>query len=380
MEPAEIVENFLKRRQRADLLMELGRYREALVELNSHLGSYPDDYYALCQAASCHYEVGEYQTAYDATKKAVSGAPEEEWAYRLQSLIFAASGDKRRALEAAEQCIKCSPDSVFALHALANAQIGTWRLDEAEKTADRIRELAPGEAATYDAAGFVALNKEDYQKAEEYYLEALKLDPESVSSLNNLGVVYLEYANSGKGKHYRKKSAEMFERAVRAQPTFVSGQENLRIANKAAKAGIPIGTIFLACWLSSSLMNVGRRGAGLVPEFVESLTLLSPYSHNHLLFGLNLLSLLLLFAVTAFAIKYWLSKDRTGMVRPFKRTGPWMLTALVAIVPFGFYVIFLIFLDVEASAFSYLALIVLFVATVYALLQAIIRFQLRDID
>lgn len=380
MEPAEIAENFFKRRQRAELLIEIGRYRDALGELNAHLALYPDDYYSLCQTAFCHYELGEHQSAYDVTKKAVSEAPEEEWAYRLQSLIFAASGDKRRALEAAEKSVKCAPDFVYALHALVNAQIGTWKLDDAEKTAARMFEVAPDHAVTYDAAGFVALNNEDYQKAEEHYLEALKLDPESVSALNNLGVVYMEYVNAGKGKHYRKKSAEMFERAVRAQPTFVRGQENLKIANTAAKAGIPIAAICLACWLTSTLANLGRHSAGLAPDIFQSLTLLSPYNHNYLLFGLNLLSLVMLVAMTAFAIKYYFSKDRERLIRPFRRTGPWVLTALGTLIPFVFYIIFLTFLDIEASAFSYLALILLFAACFYAFLQAILRFELRKTE
>lgn len=380
MDPAEIAENFFKRRQRTELLIEIGRYREALGELNAHLGTHPDDYFSLCQAAFCHYQLGEYQSAYDVTKKAVAAAPEEEWAYRLQSLIFAATGDKRRALEAAERCVKCAPDFVYSLHALANAQIGTWRLDDAQETVARMFEVAPDDAVTYDAAGFLALNKEDYQKAEEHYLEALRLDPESVSALNNLGVVYIEYANSGKGRRYRKQAAEMFARAVRSQPTFVSGQENLKMANTAAKAGIPIGMIFVACWLTNSLLNLGRHSAGLAPDIVQSLTLLSPYSHNYLLFGLNLVSLILLLAVTGFAVKYFFSKDRERMIRPFRKTKFWAFTALGMLIPLGFYVILLILMDIEASAFSYLALILIFLAAFYAFLQAIIRFQLQETE
>jgi hypothetical protein len=75
MEPEEIAENFFKRKQRAELLIEVGRFREALAELNADLARNPDDYYSLCQSAYCHHQLGEHQAAYDLSKKAVALEP-----------------------------------------------------------------------------------------------------------------------------------------------------------------------------------------------------------------------------------------------------------------------------------------------------------------
>src|SRR5580765_5733831 len=93
----EIVQNYFKHLERAQLLMEVSRWREALHEYNLHLANYPGNYHALCQTALCHFELKEYQLALDATKLAIETDPEEEWAYRLRSSIFSANGEHKRA-------------------------------------------------------------------------------------------------------------------------------------------------------------------------------------------------------------------------------------------------------------------------------------------
>ncbi len=245
MEPEEIAQNFFKQLQRADRLMEVDRWREALHELNQHLANSPDDYYGLCQTALCYYELKEYQLAYDASKKAIEADPDGEWGYRLQSSIFTANGERKRSLDAAKMCIEKEPASPYAIQCLFWAQANYGALDEAEVTLRSLLESMPGTAGAHEAAGFLALERKKFDDAEKYYLEALKLDPESVNALNNLGVVYLGIAESGKGLHYKQKSVEMFERAVKVQPTFKLAQQNISAATNALKFGTPVGLVFL---------------------------------------------------------------------------------------------------------------------------------------
>src|SRR4051794_18674570 len=100
MEPAEIAENYFKSLERAQLLIEVGRWREAIHEYNLHLASFPESYQAQCNIALCYLSLKEFQSAYDATKKAIEIDPEEEWAYRLQSAIFLENGEPQRGLDA----------------------------------------------------------------------------------------------------------------------------------------------------------------------------------------------------------------------------------------------------------------------------------------
>jgi tetratricopeptide (TPR) repeat protein len=245
METDEIAENFFKTLQRAELLMEVDRYREAIHEINTHLALYPDSYPGLCNTALCHLHLNEFQSAYDQTKKAIASYPEGEWAYRLQSIIFLKNGEPKRALDAAKLCVEKAPEDPSSISALFWAQAECGLLDEADVSLATLLELSPGTSGTYEAAGYLALKREKYLEAESHYLEALKLDPESVNALNNLGVAYLELAKAGKGKHYQKKSIEMFERAVQVQPTFKMGQANISHAHDALKVGAPVGLFFL---------------------------------------------------------------------------------------------------------------------------------------
>lgn len=380
MDPAVVAQNFFKYKQRADLLIEVGRYREALKELAADLAAYPGGYSSLCQSAFCHLQLGEFQRAYDLTKEALAADPEGEWAHRLQSLVFTATGDNKRACEAAQRAVQAAPNFIPSLHTLAYSLVGVWRPDEAEEVAVKMLKIAPDSVDAYDAAGYIALKKEEYETAEKYYLAALKLDPESVPALNNLGVIYLHYSETGKGKEYRKRSAEMFERAVKTQPTFETGQENLAMAlGPVAKAGAPIGLILAVCWGANALKNLTRGGIEFGPDILQSLTLLSPYSSSYVVLGLNIFSLVAGVAILVFAIRYFFSKDRVGMMAPFRRSGTWLVLGLATFFPLAFYIVFLILLGSDASAFSYLAMILLFIITMYAIMKSILYFQLRDI-
>lgn len=381
MQPGDIAANYFNRKQRAEMLIEVDRFSEALDELQADLAEHPDDYYSLCQSSYCHLNLGEYQTAYDLSKKAVEASPDGEWAHRLQSSIYAATGDNIRAYEAAVRSVNASPWSLPCLETLMFAQIGLWRLDEADETLSKMFEAAPNEEISQNAAGYLFLKKEDLAKAEEHYLAALKLNPESLSALNNLGVIYLEYAETGKGKAYRKKSEEMFERAVRAQPTFKDGQENLALARKSiAKAGIPIASILILCWAVNFLGNMGRQAGTLLPEVMNGLTILNPYSVNKSIFGLNLLFIAYAVLVTIFAVRYFFSSDRAAMIEPFTKLWTWAALAIGTVIPSIFYLIFFFLIETEANSFAVIALIVLFAASLYASLKSLLYCQLRNTD
>lgn len=381
MNPQDVVQNYFVHKQKAELLMEVGRYREALKELEEDLRARPDDHYSLCLATNCHFELGQYQTAYEISKKAVAAAPDSEWGHRLQSLLFAATGDNRKAHDSALKSVELEPNSLFALQTLFFAQIGVWKLDEAEKTVAKILEISPDSEVAQNAAGYLALKKEDYSKAELYYEAVLRINPENSGALNNLGVIYLEYANRGKGNQFRKRSAEMFERSVKLQPTFIDGQENLKIATSSvAKAGIPITAILLLCGGINLVSTLVKNTAGHAPEFFRGLTVLNPYSPNYLIFGLNILLIGYTLIVVAFAVRYFFSKDRAALVAPFSHVSTWIVIAIGTTIPAIFYLVFLVFLDIEANAFAFIGLLIFFGLALYANLQGLLRFNLRQSD
>ncbi len=225
----EVETNYLKR---AEFLVELSRWREALNELNAYLSYLPSDYFALCHTARCHYELDELKTALEFSKKAIASEPELEWAYRLQSLIFRASGNNSKALEFAEICIQKTPFEILSLQTLAMAQIDKFLLADAKKTSEIMLEIAPESAATHDVCGYLALKNEDWLAAEKHYKLSLQIDPNSHVSLYNLGHIYLSRSkirwNLYKSFKFYFKAIECFETSVKINPVFKPAQENLK--------------------------------------------------------------------------------------------------------------------------------------------------------
>jgi len=296
MNPEEVSEEYFKYLERAQFLMDVGRWREALHELRQHLSAYPDSYDGYCQSAICHLQLKEFQRAFDLTKKAIELAPEGEWAYRVQSIVFSENGESKRALEAARLAAERAPYFPPSFSCLFWAQANSGYYDEAEETLKLLLELAPDSAETHEAAGYLALQRKDNTSAEKHYVEALKIDPESVNAMNNLGVVYLNLAQSGKGHHFQKRSVEMFERAVRQQPTFKLGQENISHASSAFKFGAPAG-IGILLWLG---LQVFGRGMSWLFEDRSTLFVLTPVTSSYLLTAANFLFLFFMFAATLY--------------------------------------------------------------------------------
>ena len=212
-------------RRKAALLIDLERWEQALESLALLLSDDPDDYDAHCQKAICHYELGQYQAGYDATKSAIKISPECEWAYRLQSVIFAANGEYRRALNAAVLGAAIAPDLFEAQIALfyAQAKLGLHRA--ARDTLKIVLRQGPDSARAHLAVCELALREKQLERAETAALNALKLDPQSAKAHSDLGVVYLNMVNFDRGEQYREMSVEMFNRALKIQPTLEFAKE-----------------------------------------------------------------------------------------------------------------------------------------------------------
>lgn len=309
MKPEEIATEYSKHLQRAELLMDVSRWREALNELRQHLAEYPDSYEGYCQSAACHLHLKEYQKGFDLTKKAIELDPQCEWAFRLQSMNFTENGETKRSLDAAKRCVEIAPYLPTSWACLFWAQVNYGSFDQADESLERLFILAPDSAETHEAAGYLALSRKNDLEAEKHFLEALKIDPESVNALNNLGVVYLNLAQSGKGHQYHDMSVEMFERAVRQQPTFEMGQKNISIASNALRIGAPIG-FGLLLWIGLQLF--GRWFSWMLDDRTSPFTL-SPVTSSYILTTANFLFLFFMLIATAYFAGLYVHRFRSAL-------------------------------------------------------------------
>jgi len=367
----EIVQKYfkhIKHIERAQLLMEVERWREALHEFNLSLAENPDEYHALCQSAVCYLRLLELQNAINLTKRAIEVSPEDEWAYRLQSLVLTENGENERALSVAKIAAEKAPYSSDALLVLFWAQVNYGAIDDAEITLKSLLKLIPDSSEGHEAAGFIALQKKDYFESEKHYLEALRINPESVTALNNLGVVYLSLAQSGRGYKYKAKSAEMFERAVRAKPTFEIAQQNISVVSSAFKVGAPIGIVLLlligmrVLFTTLSSLFDGRIRVERLMEF-------SPISSSYLHTFTNLVFTILLLAAIAVGILSLFAKYREIVSYYFLNIRFWKLTVAIFILISILYVIGFLISDSSSEPYTWVSFGFSIILVLFALLN-----------
>jgi tetratricopeptide (TPR) repeat protein len=360
--------------QRAEALLEIRRWREAIHELDLHLAKYPGDYAPLCQASAAHAALGELQDALDRANQAVQSWPEGDWAYRLQSMIFTENGEFKRAYEAAEKAASIAPDSPLTLLSLAYAQANHGKLDDAEITANALLEVIPDAAESHETAGYVALKRESLADAEKHYFAALEIDPESVNSLNNLGVVYQERAKKGE-QEYKQKALEMFERALKADPSFRLAENN-RLQNLSAQLGkINKPTIgILLTWIIGGGILITQLNRAFRTERtdqklkpLEVLAYYNPLIGHNLFVWLNMYSLMLLLAAVLYLFRIVMAGIQFKLLVPYQRgslrahlSRRSSLFSVFCVVgmPVVFYVLGFAVLDLESSPFVQLALFI----------------------
>ena len=361
--------------QRGESLADIGRFREALPEFYKFLSSEPENYLALCHITRCHYELNELKVAIKFANAAIAAGPEGEWAYRLKSFIFRASGNHRESQRAAEECVSKAPHSIFSLQTLAYAQINNFRLDDAEKTLKLMLQIAPDDAITHDTCGFLALKREDYETAENYFLQSLKIDAESANSLNNLGFIYLEKSRTVFGtfkkSEFGKRAKECFLSALKINPNFALAQQNLEAAenNRFYLGSRKNRVVFKWFMVSISMTIFSRIAAGLVPPLINVFT---PYEPQLFYTGVNFIFICFLFLSL---FNFFLSRRAAvplENIDKFARKNVKVKAAhcFMFVLPqliFGF---FLAFLENDMSALAWIILIFagvgLFVAAVKA--------------
>jgi len=348
--------------QRAETLLEIGRFREALAEFYKFLAFESESYTTLCNISRCHYELNELKIALKFANAAIAVAPENEWAYRLKSIVFRASGNHRESLQAAEECASKAPGFIFPLHTLAYAQVNNFRLEDAEKTLKLMLEVAPESAETHEAYGLLVLKREDYEQAEKYFLQALKINAESANSLNNLGVIYLEKSQRVFGifkkSNFGRKAKESFLSALKINPNSALTRQNLQTAenNRFYLGSRKNKIIFRSFLFSLSLIVFSRITSEIIPPLVN---LFTPYQPQLFYLGVNFIFIISIFMAllnTFFLRRANVSFDNLNR---FSGKNKKTLAAYCAmlLVPQFIFGLFLAFLENDMSLTAWLILI-----------------------
>lgn len=206
--------------QRGLILIEQGRYPDAEKFLRESLAQEPNDPAVLYYLAVCELNQHRPKEAFATIERALALDPDVDSFHALRGLILIDLKRTGEAKASIEEALRLDPDSDFAFVALASLHISKNEWAEAETAARRALEINPEngiaanqlahtlrlqnrlqesadrteymlsqnpeDANTHCAAGWTALQRGLHKKAEEHFLEALRLDAGNAAAREGL--------------------------------------------------------------------------------------------------------------------------------------------------------------------------------------------------
>jgi len=108
----------------------------------------------------------------------------------LRGQVEERAGNTGKALEAYEKVVQEDPQALQAYRDIAELRLRMGQPDAALSAAKHVEELAPNDPTSFIFIGNVLVAQGDLAKAAEAYEKALKLDPNNLRALENLGNYY----------------------------------------------------------------------------------------------------------------------------------------------------------------------------------------------
>jgi len=197
--------------QRAHLLLQQGRYKDAVTALRQHLSTYANDIDGLYLLALCYlnlqnteeaehiisnalslapaddrffylraniaFHKNQYSAAINAVSEAVAINPHDAAYFALWSQILLFKKEYSQALEKAEEGLAIDPENEACLNLRSNALFNLGKKEEAFSNLHEALEHNPENAYTHANIGWKWLQAGDHKQALEHFRESLKLDP-----------------------------------------------------------------------------------------------------------------------------------------------------------------------------------------------------------
>jgi tetratricopeptide (TPR) repeat protein len=215
--------------ERANLLLEQGRFSDAEKFIKQALAKEPENDYALSVLARIYLNNGQHDKGIEIIQKAIGIDPEESFYYYLLGFGYYHKNLTAQAVTYLSKAIELDPYSAEYYGLLAFVQLDDQRFEEGLSKANEGLAI-DAENITCLNARSVALNKlRRTDDAIETMQNALAQDPDNEFTHSTIGWNLLE-----KGKH--KQATEHFREALRLAPDHHNAKSGLK---EALKSKIP---------------------------------------------------------------------------------------------------------------------------------------------
>ena len=209
----------------------------ALADAERAVGLAPDDAYVHFVRGFILHRLDRQDAARSALNESLRLDPQNPDAFSLLAAIELNASNWAAALTAAEQALTLNPEHVEAANFRAMALVGLGRKDEATAAVDFALHREPDNALSHANQGWNYLHRNEPRRAQEFFREALRLDPE------------LEYARRGMLEALRARNPVY--RAMLAYFLWMSRH------GAQFQWGIVVGTLLFSQFIGQVLRRTG---------------------------------------------------------------------------------------------------------------------------
>ena len=290
--------------ERARLLLEQGRVKEAMQQVKNALQEDPDNDDALALMARCQYQQKDFNSGITTLQSAISIDPESGYYFYLLAFGYYRLHNHPAALDHLQQSVSLAPYFSESYGLMAYVYLDEKEFKKALAKANEGLAIDPENITCLNVRS-IALNKMKLTAEAIQTMEyALAQDPDNELTHSTVGWNYLE-----KGKH--KIAVNHFREALRIDPNYHNAKDGLKeslkskiapyrwllqysfwINNKAKKVRwvIPVALYLIvritatAFNQNKSTQNIAAIIVGIYLVFVITSWLINPIANLFLLF------------------------------------------------------------------------------------------------
>lgn len=193
------------------------------------------------QLAVGYFQQGSYAVALDEIKQAIAAHPELAEAYGVRALIYAAMKEDALADENFQRALRLAPRNPELNNNYGSflCQIGRHQagLAQFELALKNPSYQSPVKAMVN--AGACSIKTRQYEAAERYLMDALRLDPNLPATLSNLARVYFERRDYQRaGFFMRRLTAQAKLETLPAETLWLAARIERKLGDKAQETAL----------------------------------------------------------------------------------------------------------------------------------------------
>jgi tetratricopeptide (TPR) repeat protein len=299
--------------ERAQLLIQQGRFSMAREQLHRVLAEQPEDPLAMTWMALCLSQEDQHEQALSWSDRSIAAAPDTSYPHFVRGLILSQEHRYDQAEASLNQAIRLDPENSDYYGVLAQVYLGGQRWAEALQAADEglACEAQDTNCLNARAAALVKLGRGD--EAEQTLRGALARDPEDANTHANAGWAALH-------KGQTRQALESFEQALRYEPGHDWAKAGLV---EALKARNPLYRLMLGYFLWMSQLSDGARFGIIIGGYV-GYRLLGNYAAQNP--GIQPLVMPVLVTYLVFALLTWVAQPLFNLLLRLHPKGRHALT------------------------------------------------------